>query len=129
MQAHLRQIERYSLNCPILLSSLDKDASSTSQLSLTKNLSAKGAYVSGTAQWSKRSELLASVYYEISLFARQQVESRFLIRFVAHPVRCDEGGFALEFSATDMILPLSMTCAMTPQEAEVAANIDFFWRL
>ena len=119
----VRKIERYSLSCPILLSPFSGSVPARPLLSLTENISAQGAYISGSPYWSGSKQMFASVFYEISFLARNEAEFRFLMRFRARAIRKDEEGFALEFYRRDMILPLSQQCAMTRHEIKAAEII------
>ncbi|MDX2479890.1 MAG: hypothetical protein QNK24_06090 [Desulfuromusa sp.] len=120
----IRKIERYSLICPILLSPLSSSVSAQPILSLTKNISAQGAYVSGCPQWVGSSQMFASIFYEISFLAQKEAESRFLMRFRSRAIRNDDDGFALEFFCKDMILPLSKQCNMSRYEIKAAEMIE-----
>ena len=127
MFAGVRKIERYSLSCPILLSPLSDSISILPILSLTKNISAQGAYIFGRPQWSEQEPMFASLFYEISTRYTEETNFRFLIRFRARAIRTDDEGFALEFSRKNRILPLSKLSAMTHHEVRTAEMIEYMF--
>lgn len=132
MLTGIRKIQRFSLRCPILLFPLSESTSAPQLLSLTKNISAEGAYVFDCPQWGdssqiERSLMFASLFYEISLFANKEAEFRFLIRFRARAIRKDDDGFALKFSSKNKILPLSKRSDMTCHEIEASEMIEYMF--
>jgi len=125
MLTGIRKIERFSLRCPILLSPLSDSLSTPLLLSLTKNISAQGAYVFGRSHWADNSPLFASLFYELSLLSKQEADFRFLIRFRARAVRREKNGFALEFSRKNRIVPIAKKSALTPYELKAAEMIEY----